>query len=84
VTGADPAEVAYTRDATNRIVRRDASTGDSTATVIYTYTSADVTLDAGQRLLTRTVVLPGGVLYTHRGGNGPSTWDHPAVRGDFV
>jgi hypothetical protein len=59
VTGADPAEVAYTRDVTNRIVRRDAFTGDSTATVIYGYTGcgdgADVTLDANLRLLTRTV-----------------------------
>jgi RHS repeat-associated protein len=87
VTGADPAEVAYTRDATNCIVRRDASAGDSTATVIYGYTGggdgADVTLDASQRLLTRTVVLPGGVLYTHCGGTIPSTWDHPTVRGDL-
>jgi RHS repeat-associated protein len=87
VTGPDPAEVSYTRDATNRIVRRDASTGDTTTTVIYTYTSsgdtADITLDATQRLLTRTIVLPGGVLYTLHGGTTPSTWDHPSVRGDL-
>jgi RHS repeat-associated protein len=87
VTGPDPAEVTYTRDATNRIVRRDASTGDSTATVIYAYTgsgdSADVAFDAAQRLLTRTIVLPGGVLYTLHAGTTPSTWDHPIVRGDL-
>jgi hypothetical protein len=35
VSGPDPAEVSYIRDATNRIVRRDASTGDSTATVSF-------------------------------------------------
>jgi RHS repeat-associated protein len=86
ITGPDPAEVTYTRDATNRIIRRDVSTGDSTATVIYTYTSngdsADITLDANQRLLTRTIVLPGGVLYTVRAGTTP-TLDHPSVRGDL-
>jgi RHS repeat-associated protein len=87
VTGPDPAEVTYTRNATNRIVRRDTTAGDSTATVIYAYTgggdSADVALDANQRVLTRTIVLPGGVLYTLHTGTTPSTWDHPTVRGDL-
>jgi RHS repeat-associated protein len=87
VSGTDPAEVTYTRDATNRMVRRDTIAGDTTATVIYAYTgggdSADVALDANQRLLARTIVLPGGVLYTLHSGTTSSTWDHPSVRGDL-
>jgi RHS repeat-associated protein len=88
VTGADPADITYTRDATNRIVRRDASTGDSTATVLYGYTGsgdgADLTLAADQRVVSRSISLPGQVLYTvlSAGTTGP-TWDHPTVRGDL-
>jgi RHS repeat-associated protein len=89
VSGADPADITYTRDATNRIVRRDASTGDSTGTVIYGYTgggdSSDVAFTSDLRLATRSISLPGGVLYTARGGDGSAqpTWDHPTVRGDL-
>jgi RHS repeat-associated protein len=86
VTGADPADITYTRDAANRIVRRDASTGDTTAVVIYAYTgtgdTADVALGPDLRVATRSISLPGGVLYTARAGTTP-TWDHPTVRGDL-
>lgn len=86
VTGADPADITYTRDALDRIVRRDASTGDTTATVIYAYTgsgdSADVALTSDLRLATRSLSLPGGALYTLRPGT-PASWDHPTVRGDL-
>ena len=89
VTGPDPAEVTYTRDVTNRIVRRDASTGDATATVIYGHTAggdtADIAFTPDLRLVTRSISLPGGVLHTLRGGDGAAqpTWDHPTLRGDL-
>jgi len=85
--GPDPANVAYQRDATDRITRRTASQGDDQATTLYGYTaagdSADLALAADLRLLSRSISLPGGVLYTMRGGTTPPTWDHPTVRGDL-
>ncbi|HEX7307971.1 PA14 domain-containing protein [Lentzea sp.] len=84
-TGPDPATVAYLRDATNRITRRDTTLGDSVASVLYSYTaagdSADLALDAAKKLISTTVSLPGGVLYT---AAAQVTWDHPSVRGDLV
>jgi len=88
VTGADPADISYSRDAADRIVRRDASTGDSTATVLYCYTgggdTADLTLDANRRLLSRSISLPGEVLYTvFYDGTTQPAWDHPTVRANL-
>ncbi|WP_211293754.1 PA14 domain-containing protein [Lentzea kentuckyensis] len=84
-TGTDPASVAYLRDATNRIVRRDTTQGDTIASVLYSYTAAgdssDLALDANKKLLSTTISLPGGVLYT---AAAQMTWDHPSVRGDLV
>jgi RHS repeat-associated protein len=87
-TGPDPASITYTRDATDRIIRRDA-TGDTITSVLYGYTgsgdNADLTLGADKRLLSRTIALPGGVIYTKPGAGGqPEQWDHPSVRGDLV
>ncbi|HYQ68088.1 PA14 domain-containing protein [Actinophytocola sp.] len=83
-TGTDPATVTYIRDATDRIIRRDAATGDTAAAVLYSYTSdgdtADLALTADKRIATRTITLPGGVLYTI---GAQQTWDHPTVRGDL-
>ena len=90
-TSSDPAQVAtigYTRDATNRIVRRDATAGDPQGTVLYGYTgsgdSADLALDVNKRLLSRSLSLPGGVLltFTYPGGVATPEYDHVTVRGD--
>ncbi|MGW4065472.1 PA14 domain-containing protein, partial [Amycolatopsis sp. NPDC004747] len=92
-TSSDPAQVAtigYTRDATNRLVRRDATAGDQQTAVLYGYTgggdSAAVTYGADKRLLTRSLSLPGGVLLTltYAGGTATAEYDHPTVRGDIV
>jgi RHS repeat-associated protein len=89
-TPAQAANIAYLRDADNRIVRRDATAGDPTPTVLYSYSgtddSPDVTLDANKRLLTASVSLPGGVLLTlqnNSSGQAAPTWDNPTVRGDL-
>jgi RHS repeat-associated protein len=80
------ATIAYTRDAANRIVRRTATAGDPTGTVLYGYTgsgdSADVTYDVNKRLTSFSLSLPGGVLLTNQ--NPTATWDYPSVRGDLV
>jgi RHS repeat-associated protein len=85
-TGADPAVVSYDRDATDRITRRQAAQGDQVTDVLYGYTAsgdnADLALDADKRILTRSVQLAGGVLYTVEGG-GRVSLDHPTVRGDI-
>ncbi|MEV5714652.1 PA14 domain-containing protein [Amycolatopsis mediterranei] len=84
-TGPDPAVVAYTRDATDRIVWRNATQGDQTTDVLYGYTgsgdSADLAYAPDKHLLSRSIALPGGVLYTINGST--VTWDHPTIRGDL-
>jgi hypothetical protein len=91
-TSSDPTQVAtigYTRDATNRLVHRDATAGDPQATVLYGYTgggdSASLTLGADKRILSRTLSLPGGVLltFTYPGGVATPEYDHVTVRGDI-
>ncbi|MEU4448304.1 PA14 domain-containing protein [Actinosynnema sp. NPDC050801] len=86
-TGADPADVRYTRDAADRIIRRQATAGDDVADVRYGYSAegdtADLTLNGpDKRLLTRTISLPGGALYTWRPD--ATTLDHPTIRGDLA
>ena len=87
-TGTDPADVSYVRDATDRIIRRHAVQGDSVAEVRYGYTgdgdTADLALGADNKLLTRSISLPGGVLYTWKPTPGQATLDHPTVRGDLA
>ncbi|CRK57828.1 MSHA biogenesis protein MshQ [Alloactinosynnema sp. L-07] len=86
-TGPDPADVSYTRDVTDRIVRRQASQGDTHTDVKYGYTgsgdSADYVLDGTNRYVSRTFGLPGGVVYTWKPTAPDATWDHPSVRGDL-
>lgn len=89
-TTSQNATIAYIRDATDRIVRRDASTGDPVTSVLYSYTgsgdSPDVTLDATKRVLTTSYSLPGGVLLTlqnNSAGQPAPTWDNPTIRGDL-
>lgn len=89
-TGPEPASVAYQRDVTDRIIRRDVTAEGDTGQVLYGYLgdgdAAALTLDVDKRLLTRTLVLPGGVLYTMHGSAQPADpgWDHPSVRDDLV
>lgn len=84
--GADPADVSYLRDATDRIVRRGASQGDQHSVLLYGYTAsgdtADLVLDGTKKLLSRSISLPGGVLLTIAGD--VRTHDHPTVRGDLT
>jgi RHS repeat-associated protein len=83
-TGTDPANITYIRDATDRIVRRDATAGDTTGAVLYSYSgsgdTADLALTAGKRVAARSISLPGGVLYTQ---GAQTMWDHSTVRGDI-
>ncbi|HVV12772.1 MAG TPA: PA14 domain-containing protein [Amycolatopsis sp.] len=88
-TGAPTnATIAYTRDATDRIIRRDATAGDPVTSVLYGYTSGgdtpDVTCDTNHHILTWTLTLPGGVVETLHNSADPDTWDAPSVRGDLV
>ncbi|RJQ86676.1 hypothetical protein D5S19_11055 [Amycolatopsis panacis] len=85
------ADVAYTRDATNRIVRRDPRDCDNNTVVRYGFTgdgdTPDLTLSADNRLTSLSLSLPGGVLYTSKLGNDGTfapSFDHPSVRGDLV
>jgi RHS repeat-associated protein len=91
-TSSDPTQVAnigYTRDATDRIVTRGASAGDSQTMVLYGYTgggdSAGLALAADKRILSRSLSLPGGVLltFTYPGGVATLEYDHVTVRGDI-
>ncbi|TNC25093.1 PA14 domain-containing protein [Amycolatopsis alkalitolerans] len=86
-TGAQNATIAYTRDATDRIIRRDA-TGDTPTAVLYGYTgegdTADLTTDASHNILTWTLNLPGGVVESIHNSADPDTYDAPSVRGDLV
>ncbi len=86
VTGSDAADISYIRDATDRIVRRTAAAGDTSTDVRYGYTgsgdTADFTMSADMRLISRSIGLPGGVIYTWK----PNTFmlDCPTVRGDLA
>ncbi|MFI0470177.1 PA14 domain-containing protein [Saccharopolyspora sp. 5N102] len=88
---ADVAEVSYGRDATDRIVRRDTRQGDTPSAVLYSYSAggdtADIVLDVNKRAVSRTISLPGGVLWTatlDAQGNTTARYDHPTVRGDLT
>ncbi|WP_158889743.1 PA14 domain-containing protein [Amycolatopsis anabasis] len=89
-TGADPADVGYVRDATDRITHRRVVQGDTATDVLYSYSgsgdTADLALAGDKKIVTRTIPLPGGALYTARGGNGAaqSTCDMPTIRGDLA
>ncbi|KZB79175.1 hypothetical protein [Amycolatopsis regifaucium] len=88
---AQNANIAYTRDATNRIVRRDPRDCDNNTVVRYGFSgdgdSPDLTLNADGRLTSLSLSPPGGVLYISKiGDNGAFTpsFDHPSIRGDLV
>jgi hypothetical protein len=77
--------IRYLRDATDRIVRREASSG-YTSVVRYGYSGGgdtpDFTLDADNNVVERTIGLLGGVLLTKRGAG--DTWSYPNIHGDVV
>ncbi|WP_245914268.1 PA14 domain-containing protein [Amycolatopsis sulphurea] len=93
-TGLTPAlnaDIAYTRDATDRIIRRDPRDCDNNTVTRYSFTSdgdsPDLTLNTDNRLTSLSVSLPGGALYTSRLGTDGTftpTYDHPSIRGDLV
>jgi YD repeat-containing protein len=70
---AQNANIAYTRDATNRIMRRDPRDCDNNTVVKYGFSgdgdTPDLTLNADGRLTSLSLSLPGGVLYTSKIGN---------------
>ncbi|XVV05986.1 RHS repeat-associated core domain-containing protein [Actinosynnema sp. CA-248983] len=86
-TGTTPADVSYIRDATDRIIRRTAAQGDTATDVRYGHTgsgdTADLALDADNRVVSRSISLPGGALYTWKPQASDSTLDHPTVCGDL-
>ncbi|RLK60779.1 RHS repeat-associated protein [Actinokineospora cianjurensis] len=87
-TGSDPAAVSYTRDANDRITRRQTTQGDTATDIRYGYTSDGDTADyalngADKKIITRSILLPGGVLHTWKPVAADRTWDHPTVRGDL-
>ncbi|GAA3689142.1 PA14 domain-containing protein [Lentzea roselyniae] len=87
-TGTDPADVSYLRDATDRLIQRNAAQGDTVNVVRYGHTAAgdtsDVALGADNTLLSRTFSLPGGVIQTWTPTAAARTTDHPSVRGDLA
>ena len=74
--------VTYRRDATDRIIQRT----EGTASVRYGFIaggdSGQVTLDASGNLTERTLVLPGGVIYTSRAAG--NVWSLPNLTGDVA
>ncbi|GKQ38420.1 hypothetical protein ALMP_49520 [Streptomyces sp. A012304] len=90
VTGADAADVTYTKDIADHVMARTAATGAGTQRLRYGHTdigetALDLVLDDDRRLLNRVIGLPGGVVLTldsGRDGATPTTWSHSTVRGD--
>jgi RHS repeat-associated protein len=78
--------VTYTRDATDRIVRRagSASTGGTTARYGFSGSgdTADITMSDTGTVLERVVPLLGGATLTKRSGG--DVWSYPNVHGDVV
>lgn len=86
-TGTGVADVSYIRDAADRIIRRTTAQGDTSTDVRYGYTgsgdTADLVFGPDNRMLSRSISLPGGVLYTWKPQAADRTLDHPTVRGDL-
>lgn len=80
--------MSYLRDASDRLIQRNAAQGDITNIVRYGHTKAgdksELALGADNSLLSRTFSLPGGVVFTWRPNAAERTADHPSVRGDLA
>jgi RHS repeat-associated protein len=80
--------IRYYRDATGRIVEQDTTTSGVTTVVRYGYAGAgdspDLTLDATNTVLERTLSLVGGVLITERGSPATDVWSYPNNHGDIA
>ena len=78
--------VAYTRDATDRIIARTV-TGSAPEVFRYGFSGAgdtpDLVLDATGDLVQRTIALPGGVVLS-RPVTGDATWSYPNIHGDTI
>lgn len=80
--------ISYKRDATDRIVERDATDSGVTTTTKYLYAGSEDTpwgtVD-GNNVLSRTVSLPGGVQMIISSGTTPGTlWSYPNLHGDEI
>jgi len=79
--------VTYTRDATDRIVRRVATDSGTTTTTTYLYSGSGdapwATID-GSGVFSRTVTLPGGamMIITTGGSHAGTVWSYPNLHGD--
>ena len=79
--------VTYRRDPLDRIVvRTEAVSGGATTTTRYGYVaggdSGQMTLSSSNTLIERTMVLPGGVIYTSRASG--DVWSYPNIHGDVA
>jgi RHS repeat-associated protein len=84
ITFGGTSNVSYQRDATNRIVTRNAN---GTATKLgYSGSgdTADLVLNADNRVVSRQIALPGGVVLSVAGDGSPSTWSYPNIHGDVI
>ena len=79
--------VTYMRDATNRIVERDSTSGGTTTVTRYGFTgdgdSPDLTLSSTNVVVERDVSLLGGVMVTKRGSATTDVWSYPNIHGDI-
>jgi len=87
--GWDSTDRNLTARITGRITTQSATQGDTAAQILYSYTAdgdeSDLTLGPDKRVITRTIALTGGVLYSLPADAAVApTWDIPNVRGDIV
>ena len=87
-SGQSQTTVTYQRDATNRIVERDATTSGTTTITRYGYTgdgdSPDLTLNSSNTVVERDITLLGGVMVTKRGSTTADVWSYPNIHGDIA
>jgi len=81
--------ITYIRDATNRVIERDATDAGVSTVTKYLYAGSgdapSATID-GSGALSRTVSLPGGatMIITTRGSSPDMVWSYPNLHGDEV
>ena len=81
--------ITYKRDATDRIIERDATNAGVSTTTKYLYAGGGdapwATID-GSGVLSRTVSLPGGamMIITYSGAHAGTVWSYPNLHGDEI